>query len=228
MVDAAVIFDVDGVLLELTSAEEDAFFVPFEQRYGLKNLSRDWNSYAVRNDENIIAEILERHGIPSHESAEVTDNYLSVLKQRLENGTIETIVIPGARELLENLQGKLQIGIATANFLSAAKLRLQHVNLWHHVLQHACGAEGGGHKREILARAIASTQLSKDRIVYIGDNLNDVDAGLSNGVHFIGFRTSKTRLAKLARAGAIHTSSNHTKTYELICHLLDIDKTPKL
>jgi FMN phosphatase YigB (HAD superfamily) len=36
MVDAAVIFDVDGVLLELTSAEEDAFFLPFEQRYGLK------------------------------------------------------------------------------------------------------------------------------------------------------------------------------------------------
>ena len=45
MADAAVIFDVDGVLLELTSAEEDAFFVPFENRYGLKNLSRDWNSY---------------------------------------------------------------------------------------------------------------------------------------------------------------------------------------
>jgi FMN phosphatase YigB (HAD superfamily) len=54
---AAVIFDVDGVLLELTSAEEDAFFAPFAQRYGLENLSRDWNSYAIRNDENIIAEI---------------------------------------------------------------------------------------------------------------------------------------------------------------------------
>ena len=64
MADAAVIFDVDGVLLELTRAEEDAFFVPFERRYGLKDISRDWNSYAVRNDENIIAEILARHGLP--------------------------------------------------------------------------------------------------------------------------------------------------------------------
>jgi FMN phosphatase YigB (HAD superfamily) len=59
MADAAVIFDADGVFLELTSVEEDAFFVPFEDRYGLKNLSRDWNSYAIRNDENIIAEILQ-------------------------------------------------------------------------------------------------------------------------------------------------------------------------
>jgi HAD superfamily hydrolase (TIGR01549 family) len=220
MADAAVIFDVDGVLLELTSAEEDAFFAPFEQRYGLKNLSRDWNSYAVRNDEYIIAEILERHGIPSHENAEVTADYLSFLKQRLENGTIETIFIPGARELLENLQGKLQIGIATANFLSAAKLRLQHANLWHQVLQHARGAEGGGHKREILASAIASTNLPRDRIVYVGDNLNDVEAGLSNGVHFIGFSTSHERLKELTSAGATHISNNHLDTFRLISHLL--------
>jgi beta-phosphoglucomutase-like phosphatase (HAD superfamily) len=130
MVDAAVIFDVDGVLLELTSAEEDAFFAPFEQRYGLKNLSRDWNSYAVRNDENIIAEILARHGLRERDHAEVVADYLGVLKLRLENGVIETIVIPGARDLLNKLQGSLQMGIATANLLSAAKLRLQSADFW--------------------------------------------------------------------------------------------------
>ena len=45
MTAAAVIFDVDGVLLELMAAEEDAFFAPLTARYGLTNLSRDWNSY---------------------------------------------------------------------------------------------------------------------------------------------------------------------------------------
>ena len=30
--DSAVIFDVDGVLLELTAAEEDVFFLPFAER----------------------------------------------------------------------------------------------------------------------------------------------------------------------------------------------------
>ena len=125
MADAAVIFDIDGVLLELTSAEEDAFFAPFEQRYGLKNLSRDWNSYRVRNDESIITEILANHGIPSQRAAEVSADYLNVLKQRLDNGTIETIVVPGARELLEKLHDTMQLGIATANFQNAAELRLK-------------------------------------------------------------------------------------------------------
>lgn len=220
MADAAVIFDVDGVLLELTRAEEDAFFVPFERRYDLKDISRDWNSYAIRNDENIIAEILARHGLPEREHAEVVADYLDVLKLRLNDGTIETIVIPGVLGLLQNLQGNLQMGIATANLLSAAELRLTHAGLWQHVSTHAHGADGGGHKREILARAIASTGLPKNRIVYVGDNLNDVEAGLSIGVHFIGFSTNPGRLLELELAGASHTSNNHLDSFRLIGHLL--------
>ena len=220
MADAAVIFDVDGVLLELTRAEEDAFFVPFERRYGLKDISRDWNAYAIRNDENIIAEILARHGLPDHEHAEVVADYLDVLKQQLADGTIETIVIPGALELLQNLRGSLEIGIATANLLAAAELRLRDAGLWPHVAAHAHGADGGGHKKEILARSIAATGLPKNHIVYIGDNLNDVEAGLSNGVHFIGFSTDSGRLTQLKRAGASHTSNNHLDSFRLIGHLL--------
>ena len=220
MADAAVIFDVDGVLLELTRPEEDAFFIPFERRYGLKDLSRDWNSYVIRNDESIIAEILARHGLPGHKHADVVADYLDVLKLQLDDGTIETITIPGARGLLQNLQGDFQMGIATANLLSAAELRLKHAGLWHHVSACAHGAEGGGHKREIVARAIAATGLRKNRIVYIGDNLNDVEAGLSNGVHFIGFSANPARLQELKRAGASHTSNNHLDSFRLISHLL--------
>jgi len=220
MADAAVIFDVDGVLLELTRAEEDAFFVPFERRYGLKDISRDWNSYAIRNDENIIAEILARHGLPKDEHAEIIADYLDVLKLQLADGTIETVVIPGALELLQNLHGSLKTGIATANLLSAAELRLKDAGLWHHVSACAHGADGGGHKREILARVMAATGLPMNRIVYIGDNLNDVEAGLTNGVHFIGFSMEPGRLTELKRAGASHTSNNHLDSFRLIGHLL--------
>ena len=220
MADAAVIFDVDGVLLELTRAEEDAFFVPFERRFGLKDISHDWNSYAVRNDENIIAEILACHGLPGHEQAGVVADYLDVLKLQLADGTIETIVIPGALELLQKLHNSLQIGIATANLLGAAELRLKDAGLWRHVSGCAHGADGGGHKREILVRAIAATGLPKNRIVNIGDNLNDVEAGLANGVHFIAFSADSGRLTELKRAGASHTSNNHLDSFRLIGHLL--------
>ncbi len=208
------------MLLELTRAEEDAFFLPFERRYGLKGISRDWNSYAIRNDENIIAEILARQGLPEQEQVAVAAEYLEVLKLRLADGTIETIAIPGARQLLQKLHGGLQTGIATANLLGAAELRLKHAGLWDHVSDQAHGADGGGHKRQILGRAVAATGLPGNRIVYIGDNLNDVEAGLSNGVHFIGFSPDSGRLRELKRAGAIHTSNNHLDSFHLIGHLL--------
>ncbi len=221
MADAAVIFDVDGVLLELTRAEEDAFFVPFEKRYGLANISRDWDSYEIRNDENIVAEILTRNKLPAGDRAGIITDYLAVLTERLESGTIRSITIPGAAQLLQKLHGTFKIGVATANFLAAAKLRLTRAGLWDHVSSHAFGAEGGGHKRQTVARAIDSLNLAKSRIVYVGDNLNDVDAGLFNRVHFIAFSNDPQRLVELQRAGALHTSNNHLETFRLIRHLLD-------
>ncbi|WP_373503335.1 HAD family hydrolase [Aestuariivirga sp.] len=219
--DSAVIFDVDGVLLDLTAPEEDAFFLAFERRYGLKGLSRDWDSYKVRNDEHIIAEILERHGLPADDRAAVAEDYLSILQDGLAKATLRSIAIPGAADLLRTLTNSHCLGIATANLLSAARIRLASLDMWNPVSSLAFGAEGSGHKRETVARAIAASGLPKHRIVYVGDNLNDVDAGLSNGAHFIGFSESAARRETLAAAGAVHLSGNHHTTARLITGLLE-------
>ena len=217
--DRAVIFDVDGVLLDLTAPEESAFFRAFEHLHGITGLSSDWDSYRVRNDEHIIAEILERHGLPARAHDAIVNAYLAILSEGLASGDVAAVEIPGTRDLLKSLPG-LRLGIATANLLAAAKLRLQARDLWEPVSSLAFGAEGSGHKRETVARAIAATGLPKERIVYIGDNLNDVDAGLSNGVHFIGFSRDAERREKLKAAGAEHLSGDHQMTLERILHLL--------
>jgi phosphoglycolate phosphatase-like HAD superfamily hydrolase len=214
--DSAVIFDVDGVLLDLTAAEEDAFFLPFARRYGLTGLSRDWDSYRVRNDEHIIAEIMARHALPREDAAAIVAEYLAILS----SGTVPPREIDGAQALLEDLSGRRRLGIATANLLSAARLRLLSCGMWAHVEGLAFGAEGSGHKKETVASAIAASGLPRERIVYIGDNLNDVVAGLANGVHFIGFSQDPARLERLARAGARHLAGGHAATSRLIASLL--------
>ena len=224
MRDAAVIFDVDGVLLDLTPPEEDAFFHPFLQLHGLSGLSRDWDNYRIRNDHDIMAEVLERHfGRPPtpEEMHRLTQSYLSHLEAGLSGGQLTAVEIPGARDLLEALKaGGVTIGIATANLVDAARLRLQAASLWHYVAALPFGADGGGAKAEILARAVAASGLAKHRIVYLGDNLNDVDAGLRNDVHFIGFAREQARREKLARAGATTVSGDHDTSYQLISSML--------
>jgi phosphoglycolate phosphatase-like HAD superfamily hydrolase len=218
--DSAVIFDVDGVLLDLTPEEEDAFFLPFARRHGITGLSRDWNSYRIRNDERIIAELLETHRLPPGESVSVISDYLEILSGGISGGSITVRAIPGAAGVLRELSNSHRLGIATANLLAAARIRLAACDLWHPVASLAFGAEGSGHKRETVARAMAAAGLPKHRIVYVGDNLNDVEAGLSNGVHFIGFSEDGNRREALRRAGALHLSGDHATTRALISQLI--------
>ncbi len=211
----AVIFDVDGVLLELTRDEEELFFTALSRFVPTKNLSRDWNSYRIRNDEDIIAEILERNGLPLTLKANVMNQYVNELQAALHD-TLQSVEITGARQLLSSLSHTATLGIATANLRAAAALRLQQTGLWPYVSNNAEGADGGGHKSKILARLLTRIKTPRSQVIYIGDNINDVEAGLENNVHFIGFSTDPTRRALLQSHGARHISANHSETFALL------------
>lgn len=221
MADCAIIFDVDGVLLELTRDEEEVFFEALSHFVPTQQLSRDWNSYKIRNDEDIIIEILAGQGLEASRLAEVKQHYLTLLQGRLQAGLLHSQTISGAVQLLHHFNGRAKLGIATANLLDAARFRLQQLNLWSPVCNNAQGADGGGHKHQILARLLARMQTPTQRIVYIGDNLNDLEAGQRTGVHFIGFSRDKARLEILREMGAIWTSDNHMETTRIVEHLLN-------
>jgi HAD superfamily hydrolase (TIGR01549 family) len=217
--DSAVIFDVDGVLLHLSKAEEEIFFEALSAFVPTHNLSRDWNSYRIRNDDDIIAEILERNGKAAALKQDVIAHYLATLEKAL-NAHLKSSPVPGASELLQNLHGKARLGIATANLLTAAQLRLQHAKLWDFVGHTAQGADGGGHKRYILARLLQRIDLTPSRVVYVGDNLNDFEAGTRNGVHFIGFSIDPEKRRALSQNGALLVTENHLETLHHINALL--------
>jgi len=222
---AAIIFDVDGVLLELTAAEEDAFFWAFEKLHRLTGLSRDWDSYRIRNDEDIINEILITHLGRSPTQAEhkaVIDTYLAHLTQGIGARRLTPVQIDGASQLLASLNGKAMLGVATANLIEAAGARLAACGLWEPLKVHAFGANGGGAKLDILARALQRLALPPERVVFIGDNLNDVAAGLGNGVHFIGFSVDEDKCRRLAAAGAQRICNHHRDTLKHIEDALQI------
>jgi HAD superfamily hydrolase (TIGR01549 family) len=217
--DWAVIFDVDGVLLELTRDEEEVFFTALSKFVPTENLSRDWNSYRIRNDEDIITEILERNCLPLTYKTNIMNHYVNSLQAALQN-TLQSVEIEGAKKLLHNVSKSLTLGIATANLHDAAALRLQQTGLWPYVADNAEGADGGGHKSVILARLLQRIKKPGSQVIYIGDNINDVEAGLENGVHFIGFSTDTNRRAVLQSHGAIHICANHSETFTLLKALM--------
>ena len=227
MTQYAVVFDVDGPLLDLGPAEEQAFFTPFKTLFGIEGLSNDWDSYRIRNDREIIHEILERHlgdGFePQHYHA-LLEEYDRELSSGFAQGRLKVTPIPGALQLLEALSatGVVSLGMATANIRRAAEIRLREAGMWDHVRHYPGAADEGGPKHQVLARVIAGLGLPPERVVYIGDNLNDLEAGKVNGTHFIGFHVGEAKRKRLLNHGARHVTGDHGETLALIRQMLNI------
>jgi phosphoglycolate phosphatase-like HAD superfamily hydrolase len=214
-----VVFDVDGVLLHLTPAEEEGFFLALKELHGLDGLSRDWDSYRIRNDVDIVAEILERRFGRPAAPAEIEAwrrRYLAIMADWLDRGVFAVEPVAGAAALLCDLRARgVAVGIATANLVDAARLRLERAGLWD-LIDHAEGADGGGPKRVLLGRLLARLDVPRSGVVYVGDNLNDVEAGLEHANDFIGFSVDADRRRKLAAHGAHHVAASHDETRRLI------------
>jgi phosphoglycolate phosphatase-like HAD superfamily hydrolase len=221
----AVIFDVDGVLLNLTPAEEDGFFEPFREAYGLTGLSRDWSAYNIRNDLHIVREIIETHLGRAATPGEVhawRRRYLQIVEDWMERGRFAVQPIAGAFELLRDLCGSGTLtGIATANIIDAARLRLEAVGFWPHI-RCAAGAESGGPKKQILGKLISDVGLPPGDVIYVGDNLNDFEAGREHAGHFIGFSSSARQRQYLRDCGVVLLAGDHRETRLLLERLLSV------
>jgi phosphoglycolate phosphatase-like HAD superfamily hydrolase len=221
----AVIFDVDGVLLHLSPAEEDGFFEPFREAYGLTGLSRDWNAYHIRNDLHIVQEIIESRFGRAATAQEVEAwrrRYLEIIQDWIERGVFAVQPVAGAVDLLRDLgrSGTLT-GIATANVIDAARMRLEAAGVWPHI-RHWAGAESGGPKKQILGKLISDLGLSRREVIYIGDNLNDLEAGREHAGHFIGFSSSARQRQYLKECGVVLLAGDHRETRLLLERLLSL------
>ena len=151
----AVIFDVDGPLLHLKKPEEDAFFAPLEQVFGITGLSRDWDSYRVRNDRNIIHQILGEHlgdGFNASHYDAFVEAYDAELKNGFSSGRLEVSIVPKAPDIVGALAATpgLALGIATANLRCAAEIRLREAGLWENLSAYPGTADKTGHKLSLI------------------------------------------------------------------------------
>ena len=197
-----VIFDIDGTLLELLQAEEDAYLRAFKVCYGITGLSDDWDSYQFRTDIEIAREILNRHfarPCTISELSRVLATYSSLLQSEVYGRGITPKLIPGIKDVLDTLdRANVGLALATANPEQIARLRLEKAEIWKYF---GCGAfaEDGKDKTSILSKALSRCRetyrdiTSKESIVFIGDHPTDATAANTLGIHFVGINDQTER-----------------------------------
>lgn len=179
----AIVFDVDGVLLESLSVKTQAFAALFsdhpEHVGAIVQFHLD-NGGMSRYEKfrYIYKEILKR---PLSEDE--FDSLCFRFKELVLNGVLNCDMVEGAREFLDNYRTNYTFFVITATPHDEIREILTKRNLWHY-FRAAYGSPMP--KVEALAEILQRFSLGADEVVYVGDAINDYNAAVPLDVRFIG------------------------------------------
>ena len=200
-----ILWDIDMTLVNTGAAGQHALIrVSIEWFGGEGDLSGV--EIAGRTDTSIARQILEKYGKPlTPENVDsFLDRYVALLPEELpkRNGR----VLPGVRELLEDLarQPNKTLGLLTGNLERGARLKLGYYDLWHFFPFGAFADDH--HDRNALgpcavdrAAAHAGFQFDPEQVDVVGDTGHDINCGKAFGARTIAVATGSWSRARLAQ-----------------------------
>ena len=189
----AVIFDIDGTLVESAGFEDDLYIAAVRDVLGDVCIRKTWNTYRHVTDTGILRQIMEENRIRGEDQIrgeglirEVRAKFGDLVSQYLRNGCPCDPTI-GAIDLIDELRAApgFAVGFATGGWGHTARMKLEHAgfNPKRVVL---ASSDDGVERTAIMQKCLDALGNSFQRIVYVGDAEWDVRATRELGWHFIG------------------------------------------
>ncbi len=189
-----VLFDLDGTLVDCAGAGRRAIEEAFRRVFGVDGISEPSRRvrFEGKTDPIIIREIALEAGIPAQRLAalagRVREAYLVALDEELVRPDPRRRVMPGVRELLEDLRRRpgVFLGLLTGNIEEGARAKLAPFDLNRYF--RSGGFSSDHPERNEIAR-LAREKLSRltgvsfrpSRVTVIGDTEHDVACARANG-----------------------------------------------
>lgn len=203
----AYLFDIDGTILLTGGAGTRAINRVFQERHGVPG-AMDPVQPGGKTDPLIITEIFELKlgRSPSEaEIQEIFEAYVPYLATEIRRSE-RFLVMPGAPEAVRWLRGRpgVHLGIATGNIRDAARLKLEHIDLWAEFSFGGYGSDSAD-RAELVARAMergreqaGAAGLADREFVVVGDTPRDVDAARACGARIVAVPTGRYGADELA------------------------------
>ncbi len=203
-----VLFDIDGTILDCGRQVRPLFAAALEDVFGTAGCL-DGYDFAGKPDPRIVLEVMTAAGFEAErviaELPRVRDNYVRRLAAGLDGARMR--LLPGVREMLDRLHGRVAIGLLTGNWEAGARLKLGHFGLNAFFPVGAFGEDGVDRSDfppralERAARHYGETFRVEETII-IGDSLLDVACARAHGLRALAVATGRTPASALAAAGA--------------------------
>jgi phosphoglycolate phosphatase-like HAD superfamily hydrolase len=183
----AVIFDFDGVLVESNRAKDDAFLALFKryEPYSSRMYAYHLSERTLPRAEKLrhcVEEIIGRRG---------DEHLLQEMVQMFSRLVVERVVasedVPGSREMLEELRGKLPLYISSAT----PQRELLEILRARGIDGYFKKIFGNPPTAKVVAirQVLEDNHISSSEAVFIGDAPSDYEAAMVCRVQFLGRRS---------------------------------------
>jgi phosphoglycolate phosphatase len=224
----AVLFDIDGTLLDMRGAGRRSFVRALEKVFGWQDDIKYVN-FAGNTDLNVLQQVADAH------RHTLTDDdrrrFFAQLPVELDAcaAGAELVLYPGVRELLAALSAdpRVVLALVTGNVEACARIKLRQFDLHDHFVLGAFGDEHAG-RNEIarLARQRVEASLGSGQRIgatfLVGDTPFDIAAAKSIGAVAIAVATGKFSAGDLQSAGADHVRADLSDT-KAVLRVLKLD-----
>lgn len=198
----AVIFDLEGTLIDLSSGHVKAYNEVLSGRYGLEFTHDDFLIGYGRHPWRIIKDFLEKKGVHDGNYREVAEQKQVILREKYRK---ELKVLPGVRKLLEDLlEAGAQIALATSTPRKNMEFMLKDPDLWDYFKVKVVAEDVKEAKPhpQIYQLAAEKLKVKPEDCWVIEDSLPGVQAGKAAGMRVIGVQTGFRTREELEKAGA--------------------------
>jgi phosphoglycolate phosphatase len=211
----AVLFDIDGTLIESGGASDRAWHRAFEELHGADVQISKVTGKGVPDPavgRQAFEAVIGRE--PStEEMAKLMAKRLAYLPEEVANSTGYR-VMPGVEELLDRLiDAGVLLGLTSGNVEAAAHIKLARANLNRFFSFGGYGSDSPD-RTELTKRALERAEvvfgrkLDPSRLFSVGDTPRDVEAGHGAGIRVVGVATGNFSVEQLREAGADATVSS--------------------
>jgi len=171
-----ILFDFDGTIADTIQRFTDIY-----NQFALKN------NFTLVNDKNLqelrsknTQEVIKTLHIPLRKLPYLTRNILKQIKTEVHRIQL----FDGVKDVLENLkESGYQLGIISTNNVKNIRLFVDHHDIGYFHFIFSCKKIFGKYRG--LLKAMKKFRLNKENIIYIADEIRDIDACRKAGIRII-------------------------------------------
>lgn len=221
----AVLFDIDGTLLDTDGAGKEAFSRSLKRILGLED-SLDYITWAGATDLGVLQQIMDRHNAPWPEAH--LGDFFHCLGEEMDLSLQQSgaaRLFQGVKDCVEAFHAHptVHLGLLTGNGKASALQKVRHGGVLE-FFNPDLGGYGDEHAdRPELARRVKDRlpqhQLEGAGMVVIGDTPNDIRAAHAVSAKAVGVATGHFSAEELAEAGADVVFSDLQDTCKVLAEL---------